>query len=134
MNVSPREVFEVRGKKKKKQKTARSRKGFWPAGWTAIVAVILAFTLAAVLHVRAKLVVVQLGYQLSEATKENKRFMTALRKLKLEVATLRNPRRLRRLATEKLGLVEPSPGQILNGSEDRGRVAASSLPGAGESY
>ncbi len=124
----------MRGKKKKKQKAARSRKAVWPVGWTAVIAVILVFTLAAVLHVRAKLVVVQLGYQLSEATKKNKRLMTALRKLRLEVATLRNPRRLRLLATEKLGLAEPSPGQILNNAKDRGRVAASSLPGAGESY
>ena len=89
--------------------------------------VILAFTFAAVVHVRSKLVVVQLGYQLSRAASKHQELLTESRKLKLEVATLRNPRRLRKLAIEELGLIEPSPSQILRTKNSVGKVAATAL-------
>ena len=118
-------------RKAKKPKPIKSpskrRRSSWNAGWTAVVIVILAFTFAAIVHVRSKLVVVQLGYQLSKASSEHKRLLTESRKLKLEVATLRNPRRLRKLAKEKLGLIEPSPSQILRARKSVGKVAATAL-------
>jgi cell division protein FtsL len=79
----------------------------------AIAVVALAFALAAILHVRSKLVVLQLGYALSEATREHKRLQADLGKLRVEVATLLNPRRLRRLATQQLGLKEPEDRQVV---------------------
>jgi cell division protein FtsL len=118
-------------RKAKKFKPGKSpskrRRSSWNAGWTAVVIVILAFTFAAVVHVRSKLVVVQLGYQLSKAASEHKQLLTESRKLKLEVATLRNPRRLRKLAKEKLGLIEPRPFQILRSKKSVGKVAATAL-------
>lgn len=82
------------------------------------------FMLAALLHVRGRLVVVQLGYELSAASREHKRLLAENRKLQVEVATLRSPRRLRKLAVEKLGLREPTPAQIVRaGSKTPGKLA-----------
>jgi cell division protein FtsL len=78
---------------------------------------ILVFCIAAILHVRSRLAVVQLGYRLSQATKEHKQLQADHRKLQVEVATLRSPRRLRKLATERLELREPLSRQILHAGD-----------------
>jgi cell division protein FtsL len=109
----------VRKKKKKAyQGSARTYlRPAWPSGWLAGGVLILAFCIAAILHVRSKLAVVQLGYRLSRATQEHKQLQADHRKLQVEVATLRNPRRLRKLATESLGLREPVPQQIMHSGD-----------------
>ncbi|MBN2497861.1 MAG: cell division protein FtsL [Deltaproteobacteria bacterium] len=85
----------------------------WPRSWWMWALLLAVLTAAACLHVRARLAVVQLGYKLSEASTENRRLLVERRKLQVEMATLRSPQRLRKLAHEKLGLVEPRPEQIL---------------------
>jgi cell division protein FtsL len=74
---------------------------------------LMAVTFVAVLHVRSRLLIVRLGYSLSVAADAHAKFLAERRKLVLEVATLKSPRRLRKLAVEQLGLVEPKPGQII---------------------
>jgi cell division protein FtsL len=72
-----------------------------------------------------------LGYRLSRAASENKKLQAESRKLRLEVATLRNPRRLRRLASGKLGLFEPRPEQVITieRKDGRGKLAVGGYPG-----
>jgi cell division protein FtsL len=89
----------------------------WPSGWVAGGVLILVFCIAAILHVRSRLAVVQLGYRLSQATKEHEQLQADHRKLQVEVATLRSPRRLRKLATERLDLREPAPQQIVHAGD-----------------
>lgn len=101
----------------------------WTPAWTAMTVLIVVYAIAAVVHVRAQLAVVQLGYQLSKAAQVNEKLTAETRKLQLEVATLRDPRRLRRLAKQELGLAEPKPAQILRsmpGEHDPERLAAGS--------
>ncbi len=112
--------------KKKKRTKNRPGPSGWTAGWTAAVVVVAAFSLAAIFHVRTKLVAVELGYRLSRAASENKQLQAESRKLRLEVATLRNPRRLRRMASGKLGLYEPRSDQVITiGTPGHGKFAAS---------
>lgn len=91
---------------------------------------LLAFALAGIVNVRAKHAVVQLGYSLSQASREHERLLADQRKLQVEVATLRSPSRLRKLATEMLGLGEPAPAQILriDGAES-GKLAMKAKSG-----
>lgn len=89
----------------------------WPTGWMAGAVLILVFCIAAILHVRSRLAVVQLGYRLSQAAKEHKQLQADNRKLQVEVATLRSPRRLRKLATQQLDLREPVSQQIVNAGD-----------------
>jgi cell division protein FtsL len=108
---------------KKKKKAPKDRGGSrrlraeWPTSWLAGGVLILVFCIAAILHVRSRLAVVQLGYRLSQATKEHKQLQADHRKLQVEVATLRSPRRLRKLATERLELREPLSRQILHAGD-----------------
>jgi cell division protein FtsL len=108
----------VRKKKAKEERgAARRLRADWPTGWLAGGALILVFCIAAILHVRSRMAVVQLGYQLSQATKEHKELQADHRKLQVEVATLRSPRRLRKLATERLDLREPASRQIVHAGD-----------------
>ena len=110
--------------------TASKRKPAAPRGLQlTAVALRVLFTVAALWHVRARLQVVELGYRLSEAAARNHRLQEEQRRLMIEVATLRHPRRLRRIATGKLGLVEPRPEQIIRWRHRHRRLAAGGREG-----
>lgn len=55
----------------------------------------------------------QIGYDLSQLKKEEMRLRETNRKLHLELAILKSPQNLETLATQKLGLKQPSPEQII---------------------
>lgn len=114
---------QAKGRLDPKQVPTRLRPAWPKNGWAAGL-IILAITLAGLLHVRAKHTLVQLGYALSQAARENEQLILDQRKLQIEVATLCNPSRLRKLSAEVLGLTEPTAAQIilLNGAE-RGKLA-----------
>lgn len=115
-------------KENKKKRTPKAvRHGVaprWPLHWGAALVLIAASTAAALVHVHGKLAEVQLGYQISKAITEHKRLLADSRKLQVEVSTLRNPRRVRAIAMENLGLIEPLPQQLVWGDrESRGKLA-----------
>lgn len=70
------------------------------------------FTVAALAHVWVRLQVVRLGYQISLETDKEKELLQRHRKLQVEMALLRSPERLERLASEKLRLTMPDPKVI----------------------
>jgi len=78
-----------------------------------------AFALGAVLvalcmlHVWLRLQVVKLGYDLSAARQMQLRLEHEQRELEVELATLRDPRRLDELARRQLGMSEPRRGQVV---------------------
>jgi len=55
----------------------------------------------------------QIGYDHSQLKKEEMRLEEINQKLKLELATLKSPRNLERLAIQELGLSPPKPEQII---------------------
>lgn len=55
----------------------------------------------------------QIGYDLSQLQRREIQLRETNRKLRAELAFLKSPRNLQSLATEKLGLKEPSPEQIV---------------------
>ena len=55
----------------------------------------------------------QIGYDLTQLQKEEMRLEEINQKLKLELATLKSPRNLERLAIQELGLSPPKPEQIV---------------------
>lgn len=55
----------------------------------------------------------QIGYDLSQLKQEEMRLREINRKLCLELAVLKSPQNLGRLATQKLGLGQPSAEQIV---------------------
>jgi cell division protein FtsL len=101
----------------------------WPLRWWAWSLVLGLFVAAAALHVHSKLAVVQLGYALSQAARENRELLTEARELQVEVATLRSPRRLRKLAMEQMGLSERNPQQVIRLEQAVPRKLALGRPG-----
>jgi len=55
----------------------------------------------------------QIGYNFSQLKKEEMRLQEINQKLKLELATLKSPQNLERLAIQQLGLSSPKPEQII---------------------
>ena len=53
------------------------------------------------------------GYELSEAAQEQKRLLLLRSNLRIEVAHLKSPQRITRIAKERLGLGEPRPDQLI---------------------
>lgn len=60
------------------------------------------------LHVTSRVLVVDMGYRLSRAEAEERSLTRENDRLKLELATLKSPARLEKLAREKLGMSMPA--------------------------
>jgi cell division protein FtsL len=70
------------------------------------------FAAVGIVHVSARVLVVRTGYQLSELEADNRALTRENDRLKLELATLKNPARLERIAREELGMIPASPGDV----------------------
>jgi cell division protein FtsL len=53
------------------------------------------------------------GYELSKTTQHNEELMRLQNKLKIELAHLKSPERIATIAQQQLGLVPPSPEQVI---------------------
>jgi cell division protein FtsL len=67
-----------------------------------------------ILHVTSRVLVVDMGYRLSRAEAEGRSLTRENDRLKLELATLKNPARLEKLAREKLGMAMPSGSLVIS--------------------
>jgi cell division protein FtsL len=56
---------------------------------------------------------VRVGYEISALTKEQQRLTEFQANLKVELARLKAPQRITKIAQEKLGLTLPAPNQIM---------------------
>jgi cell division protein FtsL len=71
------------------------------------------FAAVGVVHVSARVLVVRTGYQLSELESEHRALTRENDRLKLELATLKNPSRLEKIAREELGMIPASAGDVM---------------------
>jgi cell division protein FtsL len=78
-----------------------------------IVAIFLWLLLSGFGYVWCRVQVVELGYQLSEIHRQHTRLLNDNKKLHLELARLRAPERVQRIAIEQLGLKHPTKDQIV---------------------
>lgn len=72
------------------------------------VCLFILFAGVGILHVTSRVLVVDMGYRLSKAEADERSLTRENDRLKLELATLKNPQRLEKLAREKLGMAMPS--------------------------
>ncbi len=83
--------------------------------WRSTVALFAGLLLAgALFHVWSRLHVVDLGYRLAAARAAHAQLVEQNRRLSLELATLEAPARVAEAARRQLGLVPPSPSQIVH--------------------
>jgi len=88
----------------------RAMRGLLVRRALALFGVLIALCL---FHVWLRLQVTHLGYELSEAQQMRTRLEHEQRQLDVELAMLRDRGRLRELGRQRLGLVEPGKGQVL---------------------
>ena len=80
---------------------------------TTIVAIFLWLLLSGFGYVWCRVQVVELGYQLSDIHRLHTRLLNDNKKLHLELARLKAPERVQRIAIEQLGLKHPTKDQIV---------------------
>lgn len=101
---------------------------------TLIPALLVCGALAAtgVFHTWQRVEGIHLGYRLGEVTSEHRNLMRQNEHLRLEVATLKAPARIERLAREEFGMEPPRPSQVIVvRSSPAGAPTRTSSDGAG---
>ena len=71
------------------------------------------FAAVGVMHVTSRVMVVNVGYRLSTLEQEARGLTRENERLRLELATLKNPARLDHLARTDLGMSAPSADRVL---------------------
>ncbi|RKH43207.1 cell division protein FtsL [Corallococcus sicarius] len=83
------------------------------------VALFALFAAVGILHVTSRVLVVDMGYRLSTAEGESRSLTREHDRLKLELATLKAPGRLERVAREQLGMAMPKGGAVVSVADER---------------
>ena len=101
-----------------KKKTKKSQKKKAKPKWrqrrlATIIAIFLWLLFSGFGYVWCRVQVVNLGYLLSDIHRLHTRLVNDNKKLHLELARLKAPERVQRIAIEKLGLKHPSKDQIV---------------------
>lgn len=77
------------------------------------IIVLLLFMVWAMFHVWTRHMVTELGYSLSESQTTVEQLISENKALKIEISTLKSPKRLELIATGQLGLASPKPEQVV---------------------
>ena len=64
-------------------------------------------------YVWSRIQVIQLGYEISNALKEERALAEANKRLRVEIATLKSYTRIEKLAVEELRMAKPKPDQVI---------------------
>lgn len=74
---------------------------------------LLTFTVWAMIHVWSRHMVTELGYALSEEQSLKEQLLSENKALRIEISTLKSPKRLEVIAEKELGLTTPKPEQVV---------------------
>jgi cell division protein FtsL len=64
-------------------------------------------------YVWSRIQVIQLGYEISNALKEERALAELNKRLRLEIATLKSYTRIEKFAVEELRMTKPKPDQVI---------------------
>jgi cell division protein FtsL len=80
-----------------------------------LVFILLMFFLigGSLFYVWSRIQVIQIGYEISNALKEERAFNEESKKLRLEIATLKSYARIEKMAVEELRMAKPKPDQVI---------------------
>lgn len=76
--------------------------------WVLILTV---FICQMLIHTWSRMQCVRIGYEISRETENHQKLLEIQNRLKIEIARLRSPERISKIARSKLELVTPSPDQ-----------------------
>lgn len=95
------------GKRKRKGKR---RESFRTRAWILLLLLFVAGLLA---YTWCRVQYVKVGYELSQVTERHDALVTVQNNLKVELARLKSPARIEKIAKDKLGLITPTPDQVI---------------------
>src|SRR4030043_1421402 len=75
--------------------------------------IMLFFIGGSLFYVWSRIQVIQLGYEISNALKEERALTETNKKLRVEIATLKSYARIEKLAVEELNMTKPKPDQVI---------------------
>lgn len=78
-----------------------------------VLCIIAALIAVSLFYVWSRVMVINLGYDLSESMDKRWKMIGDNKKLHIEIALLKSPARIERIAEEELGMEKPLPGQII---------------------
>jgi cell division protein FtsL len=93
-------------RKNRKSERVSRLTGVWVLLLAAFMAELLFYTWCRVQYIRT-------GYELAEQTQRSQRQVALQNQLKIELAHLKNPKRIADIARRRLGLSMPSAGQTI---------------------
>jgi len=73
----------------------------------------LLFIGGSLFYVWSRIQVIQVGYEISNALKEERALAEANKKLRVEIATLKSYARIEKVAVEELKMTKPKPDQVI---------------------
>lgn len=79
-----------------------------------LLLIMVLLTLVSVFHVWSRVRVVDVNLQLGDATKTMKQLKDEGERLRIEVASLKNPARIESIATTELGMERPTEQQVVH--------------------
>lgn len=100
-------------KESKALKKGSGRSGRKSPLFFVVVLLLFCFIGSALFYVWTRIQVIQLGYEISNALKEEKSLTLANKRLRLEIATLKSYARIEKVATEELRMSKPKPDQVV---------------------
>jgi cell division protein FtsL len=68
---------------------------------------------ASLFYVWSRIQVIQLGYEISNAIKQERALVEANKKLRVEIAQLKSYGRIEKIAVEELKMMKPAPNQVV---------------------
>ena len=68
---------------------------------------------ASLFYVWSRIQVIQLGYEISNAVKQERALTEGNKKLRLEIAQLKSYGRIEQIAVEELNMMKPTPDQVV---------------------
>lgn len=78
------------------------------------IIMLLTLSVWAMLHVWSRHMVTELGYSLSEEQALKEQLLSENKALRIEISTLKSPKRLELIAEKELGLSTPKPEQVVH--------------------
>lgn len=84
----------------------------WPP-YSVLIVGVFVFMSVALAYVWSHIHMTTLEYRVAEALNRKERLLEEQRRLKLELATLKSPRRIEAIARERLGMTAPALDQVI---------------------
>lgn len=93
-----------------RKKQPREKAPLGPIRWLIIL--LFVFVPSVLVYIWLHVQTVGLSYDIAKAQKQKREFLETNKKLRIQLANLKNPERIERIALTQLGLKPPEKGQI----------------------